>query len=64
MELELDGEALTLTPGLSCTLKPGVNHKFWSDDGAIIEEVSTHDENSDSFFATTEIVRDPIIEED
>ena len=64
VELELDGEALTLSPGLSCTLKPGVNHKFWSNGGAIIEEVSTHDENSDSLFANPAIIRDPIIEED
>ncbi len=64
VELELDGQAVSLSPGLSCTLEPGVNHKFWSNGGAIIEEVSTHDENSDSYFANTAIIRDPIIEED
>ena len=64
VELELNGQAVSLSPGLSCTLEPGVNHKFWSNGGAIIEEVSTHDENSDSYFANTAIIRDPIIEED
>jgi len=63
VDLELDGVPMTLAPGQSCTLKPGVNHKFWSVGGAIIEEVSTHDENSDSYFADKAIVRDPIIEE-
>lgn len=64
VDLELDGVPMTLAPGQSCTLKPGVSHRFWSVAGAIIEEVSTHDENSDSYFADKEIVRDPIIEED
>jgi D-lyxose ketol-isomerase len=62
--MELDGVPMTLSPGQSYTLKPGVNHKFRSVGGAIIEEVSTHDENSDSYFADKAIVRDPIIEED
>ena len=64
VDLELDGQPLTLSPGQSCTLKPGVSHRFGSDGGAVIEEVSTHDENSDSYFADKAIIRDPIIEED
>lgn len=64
VSLELDEQPVTLAPGQSCTLKPGVGHKFWSVGGAVIEEVSTHDENSDSYFTDPAIVRDPIIEED
>ena len=63
VELELDGQPLTLAPGHLYTLRPGVRHKFSSPDGAVIEEVSTHDENSDSYFADAAIVRDPLVEE-
>ncbi|MBV9852459.1 MAG: D-lyxose/D-mannose family sugar isomerase [Armatimonadetes bacterium] len=64
VELEADGQKITLRPGEIFTLRPGVRHAFSSREGAVIEEVSTHDENSDSYFDNPAIVRDPIIEED
>lgn len=64
VELVADGQTIRLTPGQSYTLKPGVNHSFRSEVGAVIEEVSTHDLNSDSYFDNADIVRDPIVEED
>jgi len=64
VELVADGQTITLLPGQNYTLKPGVNHSFRSTAGAVIEEVSTHDENSDSYFEDPNIVRDPIVEED
>lgn len=63
VELNVDGEALRLSPGQSLTLKPGSRHSFRSDAGAVIEEVSTHDENADSYFDNPAIVRDLTVEE-
>ena len=62
--LEADGRAVRLGPGARHTIRPGVRHSFRSDAGAVIEEVSTHDENSDSYFDDPRIVRDPVIRED
>lgn len=56
-------ETMTLGPGESCTIQRLIVHEFTSPDGAVIEEVSTHDENSDSYFVDPRIVRDPQIEE-
>jgi N-acetylneuraminate synthase len=63
VKLWADGKTIMLVPGESYTLAPGVLHTFDSLGGAVIEEVSTHDENSDSYFKDPEIVREPIIEE-
>ncbi len=63
VELVADGEAVALKTGERYTLRPGVRHSFGSPGGAVIEEVSTHDENSDSYFDNPNIVRDPIVEE-
>lgn len=62
VELWADGEIIALAPGQSHTIKPGVLHSFKSHGGAVIEEVSTHDENSDSYFQNPKIVRDTRIE--
>ncbi len=62
VELIADGEKIVLAPGACYTLRPGVRHCFGSRDGAVIEEVSTHDENADSYFDNPAIVRDPVIE--
>ena len=61
VRLWADGQIAMLTPGEQFTILPGVKHTFRSLGGAVIEEVSTHDENSDSYFANPEIVRDPAI---
>jgi D-lyxose ketol-isomerase len=60
--LRAGDETVELKPGDSYTIPPGVDHEFTSVAGAVIEEVSTHDENADSYFRNPEIVRDPIIE--
>ncbi len=62
--LTLDGQNITLSPGQQITILPGVGHTFGSHAGAVVEEVSTHDENSDSYFTNAAVVRDPIVEED
>lgn len=62
--LRVNGENVTLLPGEQYTLPPGASHAFGSLHGAVVEEVSTHDENSDSYFDDPAIVRDPAIEED
>ena len=64
VELIADGEAVALEAGARYTIRPGVRHSFGSPGGAVIEEVSTHDENSDSYFDNPSIVRDPVVEED
>jgi len=64
VELVADGEAVALKAGERYTIRPGVRHSFGSPAGAVIEEVSTHDENSDSYFDNPAVVRDPVIEED
>ncbi len=61
--LRAGDKTLTLKPGDSYTIPRFVIHEFSSSDGAVIEEVSTHDENSDSYFVDARIVRDPKIEE-
>ena len=64
VEIVADGQNILLEPGDKYTLLPGVRHSFRSAAGAVIEEVSTHDKNSDSYFDDPQIERDPIIEED
>lgn len=63
VRLRVDGKNRTLRPGESATIPRLAVHEFTSPDGAVIEEVSTHDENSDSYFVDPRIVRDPKIEE-
>lgn len=63
VELVADGKLITLKTGDRYTLNPGSHHSFGSTAGAVIEEVSTHDENSDSYFENAAIVRDPVVED-
>jgi N-acetylneuraminate synthase len=63
VHLKAGEKKLTLKPGDSYTIPRLIVHEFTSPDGAVIEEVSTHDENSDSYFVDPRIVRDPKIEE-
>jgi D-lyxose ketol-isomerase len=64
VEITADGREVSLQPGECYTLSPGVRHSFRSAGGAVIEEVSTHDENRDSYFDDPVVVRDPKVEED
>ena len=49
-ECEIDGHRRTLHPGETSLVQPGVWHRFWSDTGCIIEEVSTTHYNDDSIY--------------
>lgn len=54
--LILPEKTITLKPGENYTLEPGTKHTFSSKEGAIVEEVSTHDSMSDSFFTNEKVV--------
>ncbi len=49
-ECEIDGHRRTLHPGATSVVLPGVWHRFWSDKGCIVEEVSTTHYNNDSVY--------------
>ena len=50
-EVEVDGRRRTLYPGDIQLVQQGVWHEFWTETGAIIEEISTTHFNNDSFYA-------------
>lgn len=56
-EVEVDGRRRTLYPGDIQLVQQGVWHGFWTDTGAIIEEISTTHYNDDSFYADKVINR-------
>ena len=62
VDLTLGNKTIKLKPGDSYTLKKGTYHNFTSKTGAVIEEVSTFDENSDSYFTDKRIIRDIVID--
>ena len=55
IELELDGVPMVCRPGDVVTIEPGVKHAFYTKDGAVIEEISTTHNKSDSYYT------DPVI---
>ncbi len=55
LEIELDGHRRTLYPGDVAVVQRGVKHRFWSDTGAIFEEISTTHYNDDSFYEDIQI---------
>jgi len=56
-EVEVDGRRRTLYPGDIQLVQQGVWHEFWTDTGAIIEEISTTHYLDDSFYADKVINR-------
>jgi N-acetylneuraminate synthase len=50
LHISLDGHIRTLKAGDTCLVLPGVWHSFWTDVGAVIEEVSTTHYNNDSVY--------------
>lgn len=46
----LDGKEQVLHPGENALVERGVHHAFWSDDGCIIEELSTTHDAADSYY--------------
>lgn len=55
LEIEIEGRHKTLYPGDTQLIQRGVKHAFWTDEGAIFEELSTTYFNQDSLFADREI---------
>ena len=51
----IDGHHRTLHPGEIALVQPGVWHEFWSENGCIIEEVSTTHYNDDSVYSDKKI---------
>lgn len=60
--LKVGNKKHLLKEGEQITLQPGQGHEFSSKKGAIVEEVSMHDKNSDSYFTDKRIIRDTKIE--
>jgi D-lyxose ketol-isomerase len=59
----LDGSIIEMKPGNHVTLPPGTWHTFSSENGAVIEEVTTHQVPDDSYFEDPEIRRYVTIED-
>ncbi len=59
LEMELDGRRKTLRAGDLQVIQRGVKHRFWTDKGAIIEEISTTHFNDDSLYEDPKIARLP-----
>ena len=54
-ECEVGGHKKTLYPGETALVQPGVWHEFWSDNGCILEEVSTTHYKNDSVYSDKKI---------
>jgi len=50
LHLDLEGRPRTLYPGDIALIQQGVWHSFWTETGAIFEEISTTHFNDDSFY--------------
>jgi len=59
----LDGKVIEMKPGSKVTLPPGTWHKFSSENGAVIEEITTNQIPDDSYFEDPGIKRYVTIED-
>jgi len=59
VQMLLDGMPRTLRPGELITVERGVKHDFWSETGAVIEEISSTHFRDDSFYTDESITRNP-----
>jgi len=50
LEVELDDRRKTLHPGDTLLIQPGVWHRFWTDTGAVFEEISSTHYDDDSYY--------------
>ena len=50
LHIEVDGHHKLLIQGDKQLILPGVWHSFWTDTGAVFEEISTTHYNDDSFY--------------
>jgi quercetin dioxygenase-like cupin family protein len=56
LELRLDGEWMTLKPGDSVVVQPGVRHFFTTKTGCVFEEISSTHQVMDSFYTDDTIM--------
>jgi N-acetylneuraminate synthase len=59
MSLDIDGEERLMRPGDTAVVLPGAWHKFRTDTGCIVEEISTTHHNNDSVYKDPAINRLP-----
>jgi quercetin dioxygenase-like cupin family protein len=59
LEIIVENCRRKLYPGDTQLIQQGVWHEFWSEDGTIVEEISTTHHNDDSFYEDKEINRKP-----
>lgn len=59
LHVEVGGIHRVMGPGETILVQPGVWHGFWSDTGAVFEEISTTHFNDDSFYHDRRIQRLP-----
>jgi sialic acid synthase SpsE/D-lyxose ketol-isomerase len=57
--LEMDGKLRLLRPGETALVMPGVWHRFWTEKGAVVEEISTTHFNDDSYYRDPQIQSNP-----
>ena len=57
LEMELGERRKTLRPGDVQVIQRGVKHSFWTENGAIFEEVSTTHFNDDSMYEDPKIAK-------
>jgi N-acetylneuraminate synthase len=60
LHVELDDQTRILASGQTLLIQPGVFHRFWSPEGAIFEEVSTHEVAGDSHYQDPNINATPV----
>jgi mannose-6-phosphate isomerase-like protein (cupin superfamily) len=59
LEVDFDGERYSLSKGDILTVPRNQKHSFWSDEGAIIDEISTTSVNGDSYYDDKKIENNP-----
>jgi sialic acid synthase SpsE/quercetin dioxygenase-like cupin family protein len=59
MQVSLDGEVRTCRPGDVLTVEREVRHTFWSDQGCVIEEISSTHYKDDSYYLDPAIGANP-----
>lgn len=57
LHVEIDNHHRIMHPGETLVVMPGVWHRFWTDTGAIFEEISTTHFNNDSMYQDKKIQR-------
>lgn len=50
LQAEVEGQHFLLSPGGTVVVQPGVWHRFWTETGAVFEEISSRASSNDSFY--------------